>query len=292
MEGGKRLYIAIFFFDGSITFPKLSAIFFYARIFPSNNKLFRINLWIVGGLVVGWIVSSLFSTAFQCTPVAKAWIPTLPGHCIQDFAWYSSTAAISTVTDLYILLLPVPMIWALKTSVKRRVYLLGAFFLAYSVIVLSLGRLVSTIELIPTVMDDLTWSFPLYLYWACLEGSVSLVSVSVPNIIGLIKALAYPNRSRIGEKGSGRYRDSKFPSTSSASARATSLPVPHDDNDGFERLVNNERSVIWDINMNGQDHKRSRDGSGTAIPLDSIHVQTQISVVDGTDDDSQIAHAV
>ncbi|KAK7740882.1 hypothetical protein SLS62_010940 [Diatrype stigma] len=289
VEGARRLYIAIFFFDSSITFPKLSAICFYARIFPSNNKLFRVNLWIVGSLVVGWIVSSLFSTAFQCTPVAKAWNATLPGHCIQSFAWYSSTAAISTVIDVYILLLPVPMIWALKTSLRRRVYLLGAFFLAYSVIVLSLGRLVSTIQLIPTVTDDLTWSFPLYLYWACLEGSISLVSVSVPNIIGLIKALVHPNRSRIGEKGSGHYRDSKFACSSSASGRVTSHPMPNDDSDGFERLVHNERSVIWDINMNGKGHERSRDGSGTAIPLDSIHVETEISVVDGTD---QMPHAV
>ncbi|CAJ2513207.1 Uu.00g013260.m01.CDS01 [Anthostomella pinea] len=284
IESGRRLYIAVFFFDSSISFPKLSAICFYARIFPSHNKAFRYNLWFVGSLVTGWIVSAIFSTIFQCTPIAKAWNPTLPGHCIDDFAWYLSTAAISVIVDFYILLLPVPMIWALNTTLRRRVYLLGAFFLTYSVIVISLGRMVSTIELIPTVTDDLTWRFPLYLYWACLEGSISLVSISAPNIIGLVKALARPasKRTRIGDKGSNNSYDSKF-ARSAASGRG-SVAVPgrpaalHDDRDGFERLVDNHN--VWDTTVKAQSHEVSRHGSGTAIPLDSIHVQTQISVVD------------
>lgn len=284
VEGGRRLYIAIFFFDSSISFPKLSAIFFYARIFPKHNKLFRINLWIVGSLGVGWIVSALLSTVFQCTPIERAWNPALPGHCINDFAWYTSTAAISLAIDFYILLLPVPMIWGLSASLRRRIYLLGAFFLAYSVIVLSLGRMISTIRLIPTVREDLTWSFPIYLYWACLEGSVSLVSVCVPNIIGLVKAYAHPARSHTGGTGSGRYKDSRYAISSSASAGVPSHPVPNADRDGFERLISIERSGAWDTAVNGQRHERSRDGSGTTIPLERIHVETEISVVDGVDD--------
>lgn len=103
----------------------------------------------------------------------------------------------------------------------------------------------------------------------------------MPNIIGLIKALAHPAaRSRIGDKGNGRYKGSKLVNSSSPSAGAPSHPLHNDDREGFERLVNSERSVIWNTTMNGQSCERSMDGSRTAIPLDSIHVQTQISIVD------------
>ncbi|KAI0115990.1 hypothetical protein GGR51DRAFT_502981 [Nemania sp. FL0031] len=279
--GAKRLFVAIFFFDSSISFPKLSAIFFYARIFPSNNKLFRINLWIVGSLVVGWIVSAIFSTIFQCAPIAKAWNPTLDGTCIDEFAWYLATASISLVVDFYILLLPVPMIWALNTDVSRRIYLLGAFFLAYSVIVLSLGRLIITVQLIPTVMEDLTWSFPLYLYWACLEGSISLISICVPNIIGLVKALRGPAHARIGSRGSERHKDSKLVNSSNNSTGAPNHPICDSDHGGFERLVNSEVSGHWGTIVNGEGERESLDSSGTTIPLDRIHVKTQISVMNG-----------
>ncbi|KAI1739812.1 hypothetical protein F4680DRAFT_421590 [Xylaria scruposa] len=279
--GAKRLYITIFLFDSSISFPKLSAIFFYARIFPSNNKRFRVNLWIVGSLVAGWLISAIFSTIFQCTPIAKAWNPTLEGTCINDFAWYLATASLSLVIDFYILLLPVPMIWALNTDLSRRVYLLGAFFLAYSVIVLSLGRLIVTVKLIPTVTEDLTWSFPLYLYWACLEGSISLVSICVPNIIGLVKALAGTAHVHNGSKSSRRRKTSKS-NSSRASTGAPSLPINNNDHYGFERLDNYERSVLWDTTVNGQGGRRSLDSRGTIISLDKIHVQTHISVMDGT----------
>ena len=284
VDGGKHLYVAIFFFDSSISLPKLSAIFFYARVFRSNNRQFRINLWIAGALVVGWIVAALFSTAFQCTPIEKAWNPMLPGYCINTYIWYLATAALSVVIDFYILLLPVPMIWTLKTSLRRRIYLLAAFFLTYSVIVISVGRLISTVSLIPTLTRDLTWNFPPYLYWACFEGSVSLISVSVPNIIGLIKALAGSAWLGINEKASGGSPSRKTPRFATSSA-ATGLPasVSRDaDRDGFEPLVSSECGSGWDADA--RPPLGGVDSSKTSIPLDRIHVQTQISVSSGKAD--------
>ncbi|CAJ2505494.1 Uu.00g128880.m01.CDS01 [Anthostomella pinea] len=272
-ENGKRQYIAIFFFDSSISFPKLSAICFYARIFPSHNKAFRYNLWFAGILVTAWTISSIVSTIFQCTPIPKAWNPTLPGHCVDDFPWYLSTAVLSTAVDFYILLLPVPMIWGLKTSLRRRLYLLGAFFLTYSVIVISLGRMVSTIELIPTVQKDLTWRLPQYLYWAVIEGSISIVSISAPNIIALVKALASPTtkRPRIGDKGSDNSYDSKFAARSgnNGSGAVPGRPVHTYDDGGYSQtyftvhlyLNNLQREVGDEAELRGDATSfLSRDG--------------------------------
>jgi hypothetical protein len=284
IDGAKHLYIAIFFFDSSISLPKLSAIFFYARVFRSNNRQFRINLWIAGALVVGWIVAALFSTAFHCTPIEKAWNPMLPGHCINTFRWYLATAALSVAIDFYILLLPVPMIWALRTSMRRRIYLLAAFFLTYSVIVISVGRLISTVSLIPTLTQDLTWNFPPYLYWACFEGSISLISISVPNIIGLIKAFTGSAFIGIHNKGTGGSSSRKTPRFATSSA-ATGLPasVSRDaDRDGFERLVSSEAGSGWDAGVRRP--LGDPESSKTSIPLDRIHVQTQISVSSGKAD--------
>ncbi|KAI0189870.1 hypothetical protein F4808DRAFT_445268 [Astrocystis sublimbata] len=280
LEGAKLLYVAIFFFDTTISLPKLSAIFFYARIFnvKANNRRFIIHLWIAGGLVTGWIVSSLISTIFQCTPIEKAWNPMLPGTCINTFAWYLTTAAISVIVDFYILLLPVPQIWALELSLQRRIYLLAAFFLTYSVIVISIGRLVSTVNIIPKTIEDLTWNFPLYLYWAGLEGSISLISISAPNLIALCKVIASPKNTVVGSKGSESYKSSRF-STPPAPAGKHRNPVREADRDGFERLVGSEGSFSFETSR--KLHLAAADQNRVNIPLDEIHVQTHISVTHG-----------
>ncbi|KAI2464935.1 hypothetical protein F4781DRAFT_50480 [Annulohypoxylon bovei var. microspora] len=279
VQGAKYLYIAIFFFDCSISFPKLSAIFFYARVFRSNNRNFGINLWVAGSLVVCWLTSALISTIFQCSPIEKAWDSTLPGTCINTFAWYLSTATLSVSIDLYILLLPVPMIWALKLSLKRRIYLLAAFFLAYSVIVLSVGRLISTIHLIPDLAQDLTWNLPSYLYWACLEGGVSLVSISVPNTFGLVKTLLGPRwpggrgANAKGSSGSNKHTD---PASTDYGTSASARGAKSANRDGFERLVSSAGSMAEDLEA--QSHLEPASRNGPAIALDRIHVKTQITV--------------
>ncbi|KAL4867225.1 hypothetical protein BDV12DRAFT_198435 [Aspergillus spectabilis] len=81
--GAKYLYIATFFFDGTICFPKLSALFFYTRIFQDHSYVFTIHLWIAGALT---------TTLYECRPLAKAWKSTLPGPCIDTYTWCLATA--------------------------------------------------------------------------------------------------------------------------------------------------------------------------------------------------------
>ncbi|KAI1269309.1 hypothetical protein F5Y18DRAFT_374199 [Xylariaceae sp. FL1019] len=276
-RSGKQLYILIFFFDSSISLPKLSAIFFYARVFSTADRVFRIHLWIIGSLVSSWLISAYITTVFQCTPVEKAWNPTIPGTCIDSFSWYVATAVLSVVVDLYILLLPVPKIWALNTSLKRRIWLLGAFFLAYSVIVLSVGRLVFLVTQLTVVTLDPNWGFPVYAYWALLEGSVSLISISVPNMIALVKAL-FGRYNKQARSTNSHTKSSTFHSSSAASARSPTHAAHKDDIAGFQRLVNSDLSVIWDTAISGQSEENPSCGVGVPIPLDRIYVETEISV--------------
>ncbi|KAI0151714.1 hypothetical protein GGR57DRAFT_170850 [Xylariaceae sp. FL1272] len=280
-RSAKQLYIIIFFFDSSVTLPKLSAIFFYARVFSTMNRAFRIHLWIVGGLTSGWLISAYISTVFQCTPIGKAWNPTIPGTCIDVFPWYVTTALLSVLVDFYILLLPIPRIWALKITLKRRIWLLGTFFLAYSVIVLSVGRLAYSITTLPAITADPNWGFCDYAYWALLEGSVSLISINVPNAIALVKTLV-ARCTKQARSADGHAKGPTFNSSSIGSAHIPTHALHKNDMEGFRRLVNSEQSVIWDTEVSGQSGVRPTYGVGLSIPLDRIHVETEISVRDGS----------
>ncbi|KAJ5710004.1 hypothetical protein N7493_009596 [Penicillium malachiteum] len=188
-HGAKLFEISIVFFDICICLPKLSVLFFYARVFNISNRSFRYQLWILGALVVGWLVSACFVAIFQCDPVARVWNPEIPGKCIDQFAWYTAESATDFAIDVWILAIPIPHIWALNTSLRRRVYLLVTFCLSYIVIIIAIGRLIATIQIIPSVKKDETWRMTPYMYWAGLEGSLSIICISVPNAISLAKAL-------------------------------------------------------------------------------------------------------
>ncbi|OJI87261.1 hypothetical protein ASPTUDRAFT_74094 [Aspergillus tubingensis CBS 134.48] len=183
MNGARYLYVATFFIDGSVCMAKISALFFYARVFRSNNRAFRTHLWITSGLTTAWLLAARISTLLECHPIPKVWNTALPGTCIAQFQWYLSTAAL--------------------LSIKRRVYLLVTFMMAYSVVVLSLGRLVAVVQLTPIIRQDLTWNFLQYGYWTVLEGSISIISISVPSCIALVRALRDRFRTTVGSSSDG-----------------------------------------------------------------------------------------
>jgi hypothetical protein len=275
VEGAKRLYICVFLFDSSISYPKLAAVFFYARVFRSNNRAFTIHLWIAGALVSGWLVSTLISSIWQCQPIAKAWNPALEGTCIDNAGWYTSTAAISTATDFYILILPVPMIWGLNASLKRRIYLLAAFFLAYSVIILSIGRLVMTIKLAPTLQLDLTWNMAEYFYWVCFEGVFSIISINVPSIVALVKTLTrrwFPAPSGSGSGPTG------YTGNTGASYGSKSTAYRSANRDrGFTRLGSAAQHG-GGLSSDSQDALKPVDADDGALALGHIHVRTDVMV--------------
>lgn len=149
-------------------------------------------------------------TVWQCQGTRGDENLTIPGQCINAFAWYTATAASSVALDIWILIIPIPLIWNLNASVKQRVYLLIAFFSSYSVILVSIGRLVATTQILPNVEKDVTWLMPPYMYWAGLEGSLSIISVTVPNFIALIKAIW---RHKAGHGTSGSNNGNEFDHT-------------------------------------------------------------------------------
>ena len=119
-------------YDFSIALPRFSALFFYARVFNARcDKLLWNVLWITGAFNVGWLIFAIFSAIFECTPIDKAWKPTIEGHCINFYAWWMAHAILSVLIDLVILLIPMPILWKLTLPPLRKFFLLGVFVCGY-----------------------------------------------------------------------------------------------------------------------------------------------------------------
>ncbi|KAI1173841.1 hypothetical protein F4777DRAFT_556489 [Nemania sp. FL0916] len=187
-------YVSQIVFDSGIAFAKFSALLFYRRIFSSTSKSFN-NAWnIVFALVAVFILYKLPAQIFSCIPPRKNWLPSIPGHCENDYTNFGLLLAgliLDILTDLLILLLPMPIVFRLHTSRRKKLALFGAFFLGYITLVTSIGRTAAFISIKPNLGDpDISWYQVPELAWSLAEISVSVVSICIPSCFYIVKRWA------------------------------------------------------------------------------------------------------
>ena len=82
-------------------------------------------------LIFAWGVLASTVTWAWCVPIAFAWDITIPGgHCANRDAGYLAVGVIDAVTDLFILILPLPMIYKLQIPRMKQISLAVIFSIA------------------------------------------------------------------------------------------------------------------------------------------------------------------
>ncbi|KAI0431573.1 hypothetical protein F5Y09DRAFT_330270 [Xylaria sp. FL1042] len=181
------IFIANLLYYPYVSLPKFSVLFFYSRIFQRTNKWFTFALWATGVANAGWLLSVYIVAIFQYTPIGVAW-ETVPGsNSNPQGEWYLGVSISSLLIDFLILILPLPMLWGLQATIMRRIAVVVIFLFGYSVIIVSIGRLVTYMLHRTSLFDDLTWTSVGYVVWVQCEGLFSLVSICLPSIIRLIR---------------------------------------------------------------------------------------------------------
>ncbi|KAI0532438.1 hypothetical protein GGR58DRAFT_490195 [Xylaria digitata] len=126
----------------SMSFLKLSILSLYGSIFPVRR--FHYWLWAVGALVSAWGIESTFASIFQCTPVSYRNYQKysgISGHCI-DYALFSLvTSIINTITDLVILLMPMPLVWKLRMPRREKWLVFATFAVGCSACIIGIVRI-------------------------------------------------------------------------------------------------------------------------------------------------------
>lgn len=123
-------YLGEIFYFASLTTTKISILVFLLRVFPQQQ--FRKIIYGVIGLCVAYGLSFVFATTFQCNPVPYSWMQldsTYQGSCnnIHLQGWMS--AIFNIILDLIILILPLKQLYALQTSLKKKLMVMVMFSL-------------------------------------------------------------------------------------------------------------------------------------------------------------------
>jgi hypothetical protein len=109
---------------------QLSFLLFYRRVFTFHNRKFRNYVYAVGAFAFSSWIGIVFATLFNCKPFAFHWDFTIPGgYCGDPQRVFLTGLALNLVTDIFIVMLPIPMIWKIQISSAEKIAVSGAFLL-------------------------------------------------------------------------------------------------------------------------------------------------------------------
>ncbi|KAJ5124406.1 uncharacterized protein N7515_008231, partial [Penicillium bovifimosum] len=203
--GKTFLAIQILYFL-NVTMTRASILLLYRRIFGVVTR-FRRALYFAGILLILYFVSCVIVSIAGCSPVSKFWDTSLPGHCINEVAFFRWNGVANVFLDLMVLLLPLPMIWRIKTTRRQKWLLTGIFLLGGFVCVVSIVRVV---HFNVANFGDPTYSSLSPATWSSVEQSTGIVCACLPTFRPLFRTLYGPSRSKASSvRGNGSISDSQ-----------------------------------------------------------------------------------
>jgi hypothetical protein len=119
---------------------KSAILILYLRLFTAHPTL-RYTSYATLAVVNGGGIILTFLNLFRCHPVQAAIIVGKEGKCIDVIALYLSSAPINIITDLSILLLPLPILTSLRMEWRQKVILITTFLIGGFVTIVDIVRI-------------------------------------------------------------------------------------------------------------------------------------------------------
>lgn len=112
----------------AIPLIKLSVITFYRRIFGMSRMM-----WLCVFLTLGYFIACPIAFCACCRPPSYYWTQYADpsgGSCVFDlYPFYIGNAATNVLTDVLILVVPIPLVWKLQMRTVQKVLVTGIFLL-------------------------------------------------------------------------------------------------------------------------------------------------------------------
>ncbi|KAJ5753262.1 hypothetical protein N7520_010179 [Penicillium odoratum] len=115
-------------FPFTVSPEKLSILLFYLRIFTLRIftlRTFRIFAYIVGTVVLSHAIGVLFAAVFHCLPIAYTWDTSITGTCFYQQRFYRWVSPPNIMTEVLLLVMPLPYVWKLQSSLGHKLALTG-----------------------------------------------------------------------------------------------------------------------------------------------------------------------
>ncbi|KAE8373315.1 hypothetical protein BDV26DRAFT_301162 [Aspergillus bertholletiae] len=169
----KSLLVVSFVYIWSVVFPKLSILYLYLALF-GISKPSRIVCYATGILVVANAIANTAAGFALCR---------IERHCFNINDWFRYARVVNIVSDVILLILPIPHIYRLQSSTRLKA---GLFF--------------------TFLLGSITWSATALIVWSVVEVGMYIIATCLISYLPLLKYLWRKTtgaRPTTAEKGSG-----------------------------------------------------------------------------------------
>ncbi|KAL9609745.1 MAG: hypothetical protein Q9167_005515 [Letrouitia subvulpina] len=127
VESGRAVLASIVMYIASMAATKISILLLYRRIFP----IWKLHCvaWIVGIFIFAYSITAVFLAIFPCHPVQGVWNPLVKASCNNTNTSVLTIAIFNVITDVIVLILPIPVVWGLQLPKTRRFQVMAIFLL-------------------------------------------------------------------------------------------------------------------------------------------------------------------
>ncbi|KAJ5640441.1 hypothetical protein N7528_000066 [Penicillium herquei] len=121
----KFCYIATILYCPMALFTKVALLSILTRIFaPYRGKVWFIYIFL--GCLCTYYTVALIVKIRMCNPIPEYWLNNIEGAtCLDQTAALIADSVISLVSDIIILVLPLPLTWSLQMSRNRKLRVIG-----------------------------------------------------------------------------------------------------------------------------------------------------------------------
>ncbi|KAL2839307.1 hypothetical protein BJX68DRAFT_247884 [Aspergillus pseudodeflectus] len=170
------------------------------RIFAVDRQ----KVMLVYGTIVVlllYYIPALFIKIFFCKPISAYWygVEATNGTCLDQRKVIIADATISMISDFWILVLPIPMLWSLKMTLNKKLRVIGILGAGGLATGFSIWRLVMMVEESRT--PDTTWFWIHCVLTGNAEAGIGLICACLPTLSSYIVT-----RKLKSQSGSGSYR--------------------------------------------------------------------------------------
>lgn len=109
--------------NATVCFSKLSVLLMYTALIPIPSMI----RWAqgIGLFIILWNISNILAAFLICRPLARNWDVTVPGICGSQPRFYFSMGMVNIVTDIALIVLPMPYLYALQMSMRKKLMASG-----------------------------------------------------------------------------------------------------------------------------------------------------------------------
>ncbi|KAI0594935.1 integral membrane protein [Biscogniauxia sp. FL1348] len=181
----KWLYASSVVYCPTAFFTKATLLLLISRVFAvKETVVLGIRIFLVALLVCYLPIQGIKMAI--CIPVRAYWDTSVQdAHCLDQRKVFIADLCLAIITDLVILLVPIPLTWSLNMPLRKKVKiiaLLGAGGAATAVTIL---RMVKVIQFLNST--DVTYDFTLLDLATTIEITIGLICACLPSINILIE---------------------------------------------------------------------------------------------------------